>query len=265
MHERRPSGFTLIELLVVIAIIALLVSILLPSLTKAKQLAKRTVCMSNMRNIGVPLHMYASEHNGYFPPRRPEAAWAAGGWTLVNFLSVPLPNPPQRAPSGMGWLIEEGQIDLGSYQLLVCPTYNEECNWKRVTQDHVTQHWESRSDDCGSYYEYRDGVDGAGKSWQWDASHPYDYPYTLMTMDISSDVEIAPGIPASSREVQLCDNVTPYFNYGRHEGGYNLLFTDASVEWFPDPKDEIAEWIPTNPANTAGIYNVTVEFFRKEP
>ena len=49
------KGFTLIELLVVIAIIALLVSILLPSLKKAQELAKRTVCMTQLKAIGAGL------------------------------------------------------------------------------------------------------------------------------------------------------------------------------------------------------------------
>ena len=51
------KGFTLIELLVVIAIIALLVSILLPSLTKAKELARRAVCGVNLHSIGLAMAM----------------------------------------------------------------------------------------------------------------------------------------------------------------------------------------------------------------
>lgn len=58
-------GFTLIELLVVIAIISLLVSILLPSLSRAKKLAKAAICRVNQRGIGTAIHMYASESNGY--------------------------------------------------------------------------------------------------------------------------------------------------------------------------------------------------------
>ena len=61
-------GFTLIELLVVIAIIALLVSILLPSLQRAKELAKKTVCSTNLKNAGTGLFSYASENESKFPP-----------------------------------------------------------------------------------------------------------------------------------------------------------------------------------------------------
>ncbi len=60
-------GFTLIELLVVIAIISLLVSILLPSLTKAKELARRVACASNLHNLGVGFHIYASESDAFLP------------------------------------------------------------------------------------------------------------------------------------------------------------------------------------------------------
>ena len=51
-------AFTLIELLVVIAIIALLVAILMPSLARAKELARRSVCAGNLRNIFVSLHLF---------------------------------------------------------------------------------------------------------------------------------------------------------------------------------------------------------------
>lgn len=63
------KGFTLIELLVVIAIISLLVSILLPSLQQAKELAKATVCMTLLASIAKAMAMYADDNDGYYPPR----------------------------------------------------------------------------------------------------------------------------------------------------------------------------------------------------
>ena len=65
--RRDASGFTLIELLVVIAIISLLVSILLPSLQKAKQLAQRVACLSNLRNAGLGFLLYAEDFDGRLP------------------------------------------------------------------------------------------------------------------------------------------------------------------------------------------------------
>lgn len=64
---RRSSAFTLVELLVVIGIIAVLIAILLPALSRAKQQANATACLSNMRQMGQALVMFANEHNGYLP------------------------------------------------------------------------------------------------------------------------------------------------------------------------------------------------------
>jgi prepilin-type N-terminal cleavage/methylation domain-containing protein len=68
MNTRRRFGFTLIELLVVIAIIALLVTILMPSLNQAKELARRAVCASQLHHVALATHMYGSETSGVLPP-----------------------------------------------------------------------------------------------------------------------------------------------------------------------------------------------------
>ncbi len=65
--RRNNNAFTLVELLVVIGIIALLISILLPTLSKARETANRVKCMSNERQIAMACSMHATEHRGFFP------------------------------------------------------------------------------------------------------------------------------------------------------------------------------------------------------
>jgi prepilin-type N-terminal cleavage/methylation domain-containing protein/prepilin-type processing-associated H-X9-DG protein len=73
MNKKR--GFTLIELLVVIAIIALLMSILMPALSKVKKSATAVVCLSRVKQWGVIFSMYTSENDGYFHSREVGTTW----------------------------------------------------------------------------------------------------------------------------------------------------------------------------------------------
>jgi len=66
-QAQRSRGFTLIELLVVVAIIALLISILLPSLARAKKNAKKSVCASNLHQIGLAMPAYTEDNNDWYP------------------------------------------------------------------------------------------------------------------------------------------------------------------------------------------------------
>jgi len=95
MHRAKQSGFTLIELLVVIAIIAILAAILFPVFAQARESARQTSCLSNMKQMGLAMTMYAQDYDERFPPERisgfsagcPECCTTTGqifGWRMAT-------------------------------------------------------------------------------------------------------------------------------------------------------------------------------------
>ena len=82
--DAAPRGFTLVELLVVIGIIALLISILLPVLSKARAASNRVVCLSNLKQLYGGVLMYCNENHGWFPTCAAPSDGIVGGDVQVN-------------------------------------------------------------------------------------------------------------------------------------------------------------------------------------
>lgn len=106
---RQCKGFTLVELLVVIGIIALLIGILLPALSRAQEMARRTVCLSNIRQCVTGMFMYGNEHKGRLPT----------GIREVTSAGLYEGHPPWLRREAYDWVVKTG----GSAKVMACPNW----------------------------------------------------------------------------------------------------------------------------------------------
>jgi prepilin-type N-terminal cleavage/methylation domain-containing protein len=160
MRLRRTSAFTLIELLVVIAIISLLMAVLLPSLGKAREQARRAACMANLRQIGQGIFLYAQDYDGRLVPGDWRVSWDVWGQVAEYPKGCRIPPVLETREVNLGHLIVSGMLPIpgNNDNVFFCPS-NRAPDGSRGYEV-FSQGWGEDGRTAGTDYMYNNALDG---------------------------------------------------------------------------------------------------------
>jgi prepilin-type N-terminal cleavage/methylation domain-containing protein/prepilin-type processing-associated H-X9-DG protein len=202
-------GFTLIELLVVIAIIAILAAILFPVFAQAREKARQTSCLSNQKQLGTAMSMYAEDYDERYP-----------NWRSITPKSADHPN------GKITW-VENMQPYAKNKQIWICPSANTSAEAKALGLGGgsvaVNSYWLNA-------YIFRWSGD-TPKSPPSAALSEINYPATTIVFcdgPANDGQHVWPGPPTEwCGKVPLC-----VASQERHSGGINFSFADNHSKWY---------------------------------
>ena len=220
---RRAKAFTLVELLVVVAIIAVLVAIVVPSLGRARELARRAVCMAQQHQIGNGLTMYAHDFSHVMPPGNStcwpwygiDSTWSSNGGSM-----------------GLAFLITEGYVP--EPRVFYCPS------WKHPY--HRYDVLDAAGDDPvggPNCYGGWPAPPNPGPLWHRGISYQYRSTFGLALEDGSAGRGRPPRTVMEGNPAIAADHWSRRYvlwaNFG-HPDGYVTLHLDGHSSWVPDPE-----------------------------
>lgn len=213
--SRGQSAFTLVDILVTMAIIALLIGLLMPGLASVKEHTRRVVCMSNVRQVGLGLVLYADANKDKLPAsvfidtrgRDDEVDYAP-----ENMMTIRLPNEISRRTNtswdGLGYLYS--QEILTTPDIFYCPSHHGQHRFEDVLDV-----WKKPAGEIVGNYHFR----GMGPNGSTRLSF------------------IEP-----SRAAIAADGMRTLEDYN-HRVGLNVLRADLSLFWLSDPNGRIGEFL----------------------
>ncbi len=237
----RRSGFTLIELLVVIAILALLVTILAPSLQQAMEAARRAVCQVNQRSLAMCFQLYLEDYDGWWKPQYPWFTDPGSVWLRNNTCEV------QDADGNKGSL---GTLHdyFSDPDVLICPSRTK---WEPggTWGIPLPERFEDMSD-------------------RWDktsnATFYSSYAFGLHSMMV--DADYGGHWPGRGYQVGAWDIVPAMLGDEKSDGprgygavwpriyhdldGFNITYLDGRVEW--KPSEFWPQWVFEGERNSKG-------------